>query len=177
MPPTAREGLLALAVATGLQVMQVLMDEDVTRSRDRRGSGTRGAPRCVTAPTTARSRWAARVDRFADHVRGERDLGSRRLPTRRPRVRAADGSGELLVPSYELFSSTEILDRLAMERMLAELSCWRHPTGLEPVGAAVEAAASGTSKSAISRRFVAATERALAELMNADLTELDLSPR
>lgn len=33
---------------------------------------------------------------------------------------------------------------------------------------------SGTSKSAISRRFVATTERALAELMNADLTELDM---
>jgi putative transposase len=34
--------------------------------------------------------------------------------------------------------------------------------------------ASGTSKSAVSRRFVARTERALAELLAADLTGLDL---
>jgi putative transposase len=105
---------------------------------------------------------------------GQVTLGGRRVPMRRPRVRAADGSGEIPLPSYELFSSTEILGRLAMERMLAKLSCRRYPAGLEPVGTAVEATASGTSKSAISRRFVAATERALAELMAADLSEFDL---
>jgi putative transposase len=42
------------------------------------------------------------------------------------------------------------------------------------VGAAVEQTATGTSKSAVSRRFVAATERALAELLAADLSGLDL---
>jgi putative transposase len=45
---------------------------------------------------------------------------------------------------------------------------------LEPVGAAVQAVASGTSRSAVSRRFVAMTERALDEMMNADLSALDL---
>lgn len=39
----------------------------------------------------------------------------------------------------------------------------------------VERASTGTSKSAISRRFVAATERALAEMISADLSELDLA--
>ena len=39
---------------------------------------------------------------------------------------------------------------------------------------AVEAEARSTSKSAVSRRFVAATETALAELMSADLSGLDL---
>ena len=83
-------------------------------------------------------------------------------------VRAADGSGELPVPAYELFSGTELLGRLAMERMLAGLSTRRYRTGLEPVGEQVEATATATSKSAVSRRFVAATETALAELMGAD---------
>ena len=32
-------------------------------------------------------------------------------------VRAADGSGELSVPTYELFAGTEILGAMAMERM------------------------------------------------------------
>ena len=51
-----------------------------------------------------------------------------------PRVRAADGAGELSIASYELFSSTEILGKLAMEKMLAGLSTRRCPSGLEPVG-------------------------------------------
>jgi hypothetical protein len=78
------------------------------------------------------------------------------------------------VPAYELFSGTELLGRLAMERMLAGLSTRRYRTGLEPVGEQVEATATATSKSAVSRRFVAATETALAELMGADLSGLDL---
>jgi hypothetical protein len=49
--------------------------------------------------------------------------------------------------------------------MLAGLSTRRYPAGLEPVGPQVEQAASGTSKSAISRRFVAATAERLAELL------------
>ena len=96
------------------------------------------------------------------------------MPVQRPRMRAADGSGELPVPAYELFSGTEVLGRMALERMLAGLSTRRYPVGLEPVGAAVEQAATATSKSAVSRRFVAATETALAELLAADLSALDL---
>ena len=58
---------------------------------------------------------------------------------------------------------------MAMERMLAGLSTRRYPVGLEPVGKQVEAdRSSATSKSAVSRRFVAATETALAELLAAD---------
>jgi putative transposase len=77
-------------------------------------------------------------------------------------MRAADGSGELAVPTYQLFSSTEVLGRLAMERMLAGLSARRYGHGLEPVGEQVEDAATATSKSAVSRKFVAMTETALA---------------
>jgi putative transposase len=45
---------------------------------------------------------------------------------------------------------------------------------LEPVGVAVEQAATATSKSAVSRRFVAATQNALADLLAADLSTVDL---
>lgn len=89
-------------------------------------------------------------------------------------MRAVDGSGELPVPSYELFSQTEVLGRMAMERMLAGLSTRRYPVGLEPVGQRTEQIAVSTSKSAVSRRFVAATETALAELLAADLSSVDL---
>ena len=57
---------------------------------------------------------------------------------------------------------------------MAKLSTRRYGAGLEPVGAAVEATARSTSKSAVSRRFVAATETALADMLAADLSGLDL---
>lgn len=152
-----REGLLALAVGTGLQVMQAMMEADVAAVCGRRGKHDP-------------QRSAVRHGR----ERGSVALGGRRVPVSRPRVRAIDGSGEVAIAAYELFSSTEVLGRMAMERMLAGLSSRRYPVGLEPVGERVEAEASSTSKSAVSRRFVKATETALAELLAADLSGLDL---
>ncbi len=105
---------------------------------------------------------------------GQVTLGGRRVRIRRPRVRAADGTREVAVPTYQAFAATDLLGELALERMLAKLSCRRYPAGLEPVGTDVERAATGTSRSAVSRRFVARTERALAELLAQDLSGLDL---
>jgi len=154
---SAREGLLALAVGAGLQVMQALMTDSVSQ---------------VCGPPGRHNR--DRVGYRHGTEAGSVTLGGRRVPVRRPRVRAADGSGELPVPAYELFSGTEVLGRLALERMLAGLSTRRYRSGLEPVGERVQATATATSKSAVSRRFVAATETALAELVGADLSGLDL---
>jgi len=99
-------------------------------------------------------------------------LGGRRVPVERPWMRAVEGSGELPVASYELFSDTEMLGRMAMERMLDGLSTRRYPVGIEPVGQRTEQAGTATSKSAVSRRFVAVTETALADLLAADLSSL-----
>lgn len=152
-----QEGLLALAVGAGLQVMAALMEADVTAVAGPKG---RHDP----------ARTAVRHGR----ERGSVTLGGRRVSVSRPRVRAADGSGELPVASYELFSSTELLGKLALEKMLAGLSTRRYPVGLEPVGAQVTETSTATSKSAVSRRFVAMTETALAELLSQDLSGLDL---
>ncbi|MGZ6770856.1 MAG: IS256 family transposase [Mycobacteriaceae bacterium] len=152
-----QEGLLALAVGAGLQVMQTLMEADVAALAGPKGRHD-----------------AARTAVRHGCERGSVTLGGRRVSVTRPRVRAADGSGELAIASYELFTSTEILGRMAMERMLAGLSTRRYPVGLEPVGQHVTETSSATSKSAVSRRFVAMTETALAELLSRDLSGLDL---
>ena len=89
-------------------------------------------------------------------------------------MRRADGAGELPLPTWQGFAGTQLLDQLAVERMLAKLSTRRYRAGLEPVGIQVERTANSTSKSAVSRRFVAATEQALAELLAADLSGLGL---
>ena len=151
------EGLLALAVGTGLQVMAALMEADVTAAC---------GPRSHHDPDRAAVRHG--------HGAGSVTLGGRRIPVERPRMRATDGSGEVAVASYELFSDTEILGRMALERMLAGLSTRRYPVALEPVGARTEKTATSTSRFAVSRRFVAQTETALAALLAADLTSLDL---
>jgi len=147
-----REGLLALAVGTGLQVMATMMEADVTAVCGPKGRHD---------PQRAATRHG--------HGAGSVTLGGRRVPVARPRMRAVDGAGEVAVPAYELFSGTEILGRMAMERMLAGLSTRCYPVGLEPVGERTEKTATSTSRSAVSRRFVAATETALAQLLAADL--------
>jgi putative transposase len=152
-----REGLLALAVGTGLQVMHALMDADVSAACGPRGRHDPG-------------RAAVRHG----SGKGSVSLGGRRVPVERPRMRTADGAAELPVPAYELFTSTEVLGRMAMVKMLAGLSTRGYPAGLEPVGERVDKTATATSKSAVSRRFVAATQTALAELLAAPLQDLDL---
>ncbi len=152
-----REGLLALAVGAGLQVMSAMMEADVTML-----AGVKGKHDSDRAAVRH------------GHEHGSVTLGGRRVRVDRPRVRTVDGSGELPVPAYELFSSSEILGPMAMDRMLAGLSTRRYQIGLEPVGQQVGAVARSTSRSAVSRKFVAQTETALAELLSADLSSLDL---
>ena len=153
----AREGLLALAVGTGLGVLGSLLDADVDRLVGPKGrhQPDRTAVRHGIQP-------------------GRVTLGGRRIRVDRPRIRSADGARELPVPTYQAFASTDLLDQLTLERMLAKLSTRRSQHGLEPVGTQVEQAATGTSRSAVSRRFVARTEHALAELLAQDLSRLDL---
>lgn len=94
-----REGLLALAVATGLQVMGAMMEESVTALAGPRG---RHQP----------DRTAVRHGTEAGSV----VLGGRRVPVRRPRV----GAGELSVEAYEVFADTDLLGDLALQRMMAK---------------------------------------------------------
>ncbi len=63
------------------------------------------------------------------------------MPVARPRVRAADDSGQLPVAPYELFSTTEILGRMTIEKMMAGLSTRRYVNGQ------VEVPAGGQGKS------------------------------
>ncbi|MGH9023035.1 MAG: IS256 family transposase, partial [Acidimicrobiia bacterium] len=79
-----KEGLLALAVGAGLQVMQLMMEEDVTGLAGVKGRHDPG-----------------RLATRHGSEDGSVTLGGRRVPVRRPRVRSADGRQEVPVPSYE----------------------------------------------------------------------------
>jgi transposase-like protein len=89
-------------------------------------------------------------------------LGGRRVAIKRPRARTTDGK-EVQLETYEAFQDENLLTTLALERMIHGLSTRRYEHGLEPVGTGLPA--KGTAKSTVSRRFVQATKKALAELM------------
>jgi hypothetical protein len=144
-----RQGLLAASTAVGLEVMAELMDVEVSELAGPKGKHN-----------------PARVAMRHGSQPGTVTLGGRRLPIHRPRVRTTgQAAHELALESYAAFCSTDLLAEGIVARMLAGLSTRRYPAGLEPVGEGVEQAARGTSKSAISRRFVAATAERLAGLL------------
>ncbi len=88
----------------------------------------------------------------------------------KPRARTTTGQ-ELELETYKFFASRDLLTEAALERMLNLLSARRYRHGLEPVGDVPPLA---TGKSAVSHRFVSGTTRKMQELMNRDLSQLDL---
>jgi transposase-like protein len=152
----AREGLLAMSVAAGMAVMQAMFDAEITAACGPRGKHD---------PDRAAVRHGG--------GRGSVVLGGRRVPVARPRARTTDG-GEVPLGTYQLFAAEDQLTAVVMERMLAGLATRRHVAAAEPVGQAVQEQATATSRSAVSRRFIAATKTALAELLARDLAPLDV---
>ena len=152
-----QEGLLAMAVGTGLQVMAAMMNADVEAVCGPRGKHD-------PARTAVRH----------GSEDGSVTLGGRRVPVTRPRMRATDGSGEL--PRSSPMSCSPGPRCWAGWRWPG---CWPvcRPAATRSASSrrsAVKKWARSTSKSAVSRRFVAATETALGELLAADLSGLDL---
>jgi transposase-like protein len=148
-----REGLLAASTAVGLDVMAELMDAEVADLAGPKGRHN---------PTRTAKRHGS------EH--GTVTLGGRRIPVRRPRIRTVgDDEHELTLASYATFVSADLLAEGVVARMLGGLSTRGYPVGLEPVGEQVEQAATGTSRSAVSRRFVAATAERLEELLHRPL--------
>lgn len=152
----AREGLLAMSVATGLAVMQAMFDDDIT---------------AIAGPKGKHNPDRTAVRHGSEH--GSVVLGGRRVPVTRPRARTTGGH-EVPVPSYAAFAAEDLLNEVVLTRMLAGVATRRHARITEPIGTEVRATAKATGRSAVSRRFVKQTETALAELLARDLTEHDI---
>jgi len=92
----------------------------------------------------------------------------------RPRVRARDGQ-EMALPSWEAAQSEDLLGRWAMNLMLMNVSTRRFGRAVRlPEGDIPAISGGGTSKSAVSRRFVALSAAQMQAWMAADLSKLDL---
>src|SRR4051812_17915571 len=147
-----REGLLAFSTAAGLVVMRQMLDAEL-----------------ASIVGVKHAKLDERVGNWHGTTTGQVVLGSRKISVERPRGRYVDG-GEVELETWATFASEDLLRQVVVERMLAGVATRRHVDVAEPVGS-IDGRA--TSKSAVSRRFVAATEAAMVELLGSDLSALD----
>ena len=148
-----RTELFELAMRSGLKVFTTMLEEDRTAIC---------GPRYAHEPDRPASR--------AGTVRSEVVLGGRTVAIQRPRVRTADG--EVALPTFQTMAHRDPLDRRVVEQMLVGVATRQYARSLEPITADFESR--GTSKSAVSRRFVAKTQAQLETWQAAPLEDLDL---
>ena len=146
--------LQELVVASGLKVLEAMLEEDRT---------------AVCGP-----RYAHQPERQAyraGHTPSQVVLGGRKVAMRRPRARR-DGT-EVPLPTARAFTDADPLNRRVVDQMLIGVATRQYARSLEPLGADVTTR--GTSKSAVSRRFVAQTQAQLDAWRATPLDALDLA--
>jgi len=150
--PLDREELLALmqdslqglAVELGLPVASALLEDEVTRLC---------GDRYVRRPGRAHTRYGRQG--------GVVTLGGQKLPIDRPRVRRADGGGEVPSETYAKLQSPEAMPQAVLRRMVRGVSTREYEDVIDPAREGF-----GVDRSGVSRGFVrasAADVRALAE--------------
>ena len=152
-----RSGLLGFCADVGLSVMFQLMVAELTE---------RIGPK--------HAKIADRVGNWHGTTTGPVVLGGRQLSVERPRGRTTDGT-EIELDTWKVFSSQDLLEQLVAERMLAGVATRRHADVTEPLTEELDARASATGRSSVSRRWKRATEKAMAELLARDLSSLDVA--
>ena len=148
-----RAELFELAIASGLRVLTTMLEEDRTAI-----CGARYAHQ------------SSRVASRAGTVPSEVVLGGRKVAIRRPRVRA--NGEEVPLPTFHTMADEDPLNRRVVEQMLVGVATRQYARSLEPIPSTV--ASRGTSKSTVSRRFVAKTRAQLETWQSAPLESLDL---
>lgn len=149
-----RRGLRELVLNAGMATLETILEQERT---DVCGPRYRHNPK----------RDASRMG----HGKGELVLGGRRVKVSRPRARTRDNQ-EVILPSWSAFSSDDPLNDRAVEQMVIGVATRKYARSLEPLPE--ELNESGTSKSAVSRRFVAMTGNRLDEWLHRDLSSLRL---
>ena len=154
---SAKYGLSGFCADVGLVVMYEMMVAELTERIGPKGAHIPG-----------------REANWHGDTKGKVVLGDRLVAMERPRGRYVDG-GEMELESWRVFSSTDLLDQLTVERMLAGVATRRHVDVSVPTTPEIDEAAAGTAKSSVSRRFHRATEAKLAELMARDLSGYEVA--
>ena len=142
-----RKDLRRLMLERGLAVMQSLFEEEVAQLCG--GKYVHGGDQA--------DRWG--------NQRGVVVLGGQKVRVDKPRVRR--GGREVPLVSYAELQGQDPLDDRTLEQMVVGVSTRKYKRSLEPVAPVLDAHA--TSKSAVSRRFVARTRKQLEAAMSVPL--------
>src|ERR1700675_852865 len=146
-----RQGVGALIRQAGLQLMELLMEEEV-----REVVGERSRPQ----PDRMANRWGKE--------RGFCVVMGQKVPIERPRVRSTDDQ-EVRLGSYEMFHRGEPLSETVWEKLMLGLSTRRYGQAVREF-----AEAYGLEKSAISEHFIEASRGKLKEMMERRLDKMRL---
>ena len=146
-----REAFHGLCIATGLQVLEAMMEADREVL-----CGPKGRHQ------VERPAWRG------GSVDSQVTLGGRQVELPRLRVRSADG--EVPVASFQWAAATDPLDEHTLAAVAAGVSTRRYASTLDPVPGDVTERA--TSSSAVSRRFVALSTKRLLAFLGRPLGEL-----
>ncbi len=150
----ARATLHDAVVQAGMNVLGAMLEEDRAKLCGRRYEHN-----------------VERTATRAGYAKGELAMGGRRVSIERPRVRST-GNEEISLPTWERFANADPLTPRAVEQMVLGVSTRNYGRSLEPLPEQIRTR--GTSKSAVSRRFVVATREQLAGMMSRDLGGLSL---
>ncbi|MCC6740598.1 MAG: IS256 family transposase [Planctomycetia bacterium] len=151
---TIRRGLFDLCVQSGMQALQDILGKELDRlvGPRYRHDEERDAVRGGTAPTTV-------------------VLGGRKVHVRRPRARQIGGK-EIRLRSLEMFASEDPLREHVMGEILAGASTRRYGSTLDPIPDGLDEF--GTTRSAVSRHFVACTQEQMKKFLARPIGDLNL---
>jgi len=142
----------------GIEALQELLQEEAAAlcgERHQRHAGRRGR------------RWGETRSPVAFH--------GGRVGVDRPRVRSREGQQELVLPSWAAAQDENWLSQWAMNQMLINVSTRKFRRSVRlPSGDVGSIPGDGTSKSAVSRKFVALSRAKLRDWLASDLSKLDL---
>jgi putative transposase len=141
-----RKGAGELIRQAGLQLMQLLMEEEVNQM-----VGERSQP----MPGRTASRWGSE--------QGYAVVMGQKVPVRRPRVRSSEDR-EVRLGSYEMFHRGEPLTETVWEKLMLGLSTRKYGEAVREFTEAY-----GLEKSAVSEHFIEASRTKLKELMERPL--------
>ena len=153
---TIKGALFELVLGSGLGVLQALLEQEREQLC---GARYRHDP-------------ARKASRAGYANEAELVLGGRRVAVKRPRARSRDGK-EVPLPSWEKFAAEDPLNARAVEQMVLGVATRKYGRSLEALPAGTKSR--GTSKSAVSRRFVAETAKNLTDWLSRPLLELSLA--
>jgi transposase-like protein len=150
----AKEALREVMLSTGTDVLMAMLEDDRT---------------ALCGPKHSQSE-ERRNYRYG-YDTGPLVLGGRKVTVRRPRVRTIDGGQEVELPTWRHYADEDPLTDRALEQMLVGVTTREYERSLEPLPAGLES--QGTSRSSVSRRFVARTSAQVEAFLTRSLKDED----